>query len=83
MQTENERVELLKWISANIKKVGRLQVAIEKLADKIVTEPVLQDIEIASVLSKLNHLGDRMDYLNTAIDSQRFINEGVLKLKDE
>ncbi len=83
MQTANDRLELLKWVSSNIKKVERLQVAIGKIADKIVTEPVLQDIEICSALNKLQHLGDRMDYLNTQIDSQYFVNEGQLELKEK
>jgi len=83
MHTANERLELLKWVSANMSKVERLQTAISKLADRVVTEPALQDIEICSVLSKLQHLGDRMSYLDKEIDSQHFVNEGVLKIKDK
>lgn len=81
MQTANDRLELLKWVSINIKKVERLQKAISKIADKITNEPVLQDIEICSALTKLQHLEDRMDYLNSQIDSQHFVNEGVLRIK--
>jgi hypothetical protein len=32
---------------------------------------------------KLNNLHDRLDYLDTEIDSQHFINEGVLRLKSK
>lgn len=81
MQTANDRLELLKWVSSNIKKVERLQVAIGKIAEKITREPALQDVEICSAQSKLQHLGDRMDYLNSQIDSQHFVNEGVLRIK--
>jgi len=57
MNTANDRLELLKWVSSNLTKVERLQAAIGKIADRIVTEPALQDVEICSVLSKLQHLG--------------------------
>lgn len=83
MHTANDRLELLKWVSKNIKKVQMLQRAISKLADKITIEPVLQDVEICSALTKLQHLEDRMEYMDTQIDSQHFINEGKLKLKDK
>jgi len=83
MNTANDRLELLKWVSSNLTKVERLQAAIGKIADRIVTEPALQDVEICSVLSKLQHLGDRMDWLDKMIDSQHFVNEGMLKLKDK
>lgn len=81
MHTANDRLELLKWVSSNLTKVERLQAAIGKIADRIVTEPALQDVEICSVLTKLQHLGDRMDWLDKMIDSQHFVNEGVLKIK--
>ena len=83
MHTANDRLELLKWVSSNLTKVERLQTAIGKIADKVVLEPVLQDIEICSVLTKLQHLGDRMDYWDKQIDSQHFVNEGELRLKDK
>ncbi len=83
MQTANDRLELLKWVAGNVKKVERMQVAIGKIADKIVREPVLQDVEICSALAKLQHLGDRMDYLNSQIDSQHFVNEGGLRIKSK
>jgi CHAD domain-containing protein len=81
MQAANERLELLKWVASNLGKVKRLQKAIGALADKITLEPALQDIQICSALTKLQHLEDRMEYLDKEIDSQHFVNEGKLKLK--
>lgn len=83
METANDRLELLKWVAVNEKKVLRLTNALDKLAEHIANQTALQDVQLHIAVTKLNHLVDRMDYLNSEIDSQHFVNEGLLRIKDD
>jgi len=81
MQNENDRVELLKWISANMKKVKSLHKRVYELAETVNNYGSFQDINLFSTASQLANLEDRMDFLNSKIDNAHFVNEGQIKEK--
>jgi hypothetical protein len=81
MKTANERLDFLKWVSANFKKINRLQETIDKLADEVTRYPTLQDINVHSATKSICHLADRLLFIENEIDSAHFVNTGELKEK--
>ncbi len=81
MQSANERLELLKWISTNLPKVESLTKKIEALSAVVGGYALLQDVPVVSALAAIENLQERMIYLDKIIDSQLFVNEGILRDK--
>ena len=83
MQTPDERLNFLKWTSANLKKIRNMQAKIADMADKINSFPQLQDINLFSSASQLSNLFDRLDFLENNLDSTHFVNTGEIKEKEK
>lgn len=83
MNTPNDRLEFLKWVNAHFKKVERLHMRLCDLADEVSNYPHLQDVGIHAAHSVLNHLEDRLNFLNHDLDSAYFVATGEMRVKDK
>ena len=81
MKTANERLDFLKWVSANFKKINRLQETIEKLADEVTRYSALQDINVHTAARAIYNLSDRLLFIDNQIDSAHFVATGEMKEK--
>jgi hypothetical protein len=81
MKDANERLELLKWVSTNLPKVESLTKKLEGLQAVVGSYAPLQDVPVVNALAAIENLQERMIYLDKQIDSQLFVNEGILRDK--
>lgn len=79
MKTANERLDFLKWVSANFKKVDRLQETVGKLADEVTRYSSLQDINVHTATRAIYNLADRLSFIENEIDSAHFVATGEMK----
>lgn len=83
MNTPNERLDFLKWVNANFKKVERLQTRLADLAEEAGKYAQLQDINLHTAHSALYNLEDRLGFLNNELDSAHFVATGEVQAKEK
>ena len=83
MESKNRRINLLKWASSKSNRVKSLWKTVNKLSDELSLYPELQDLTLNTACSQLGHLMDRMEFLDKKINSEKFVNEGLIEDADQ
>ena len=79
MDSSNERIALLKWVSKNAPRVTRILKTVEKLREELQQHPHFQNVSLNKSYSELTNLDDAMGFMDKLMDAEKFVREGKIE----
>jgi predicted translin family RNA/ssDNA-binding protein len=79
MDSSKERITLLKWVAKNTARVVRIHKTVEKLREDIQEHPHFQYISLNKCYAELTDLSEAMGFMDKLMDSEKFVNEGLIE----